>query len=221
MHDYRSLIAPFIESIRKERTTDKTIRAYTKTLSESIDFLGHSDAPSEDDYTALKAHLMNTMGFAESTTNDKITLTRKFFTWTLKGEAPMIDTHTTTETALDSNEKAPDLHSLLEQAGTVHPVAEHDAHEQTEQEDTPQVIGAVSTVKKEQGGISTPQPPKSSSKPPKITIYPSPELDADIKDLARIDGLPVSTYILKLIEHDLSERKDEIDLIRRLRAKRA
>ena len=61
-----------------------------------------------------------------------------------------------------------------------------------------------------------------SSKQLKITIYPDDEAQKkDIEDLAGIDGMPVSKFILKLIMQELNNRRDDLDVIRRIRAKRA
>lgn len=207
MSDYRSLVAPFLESIRKARTQDKTIREYARTLNESIEFLehGHFDAPTEDYYIALDTHLRKTKGFAQSTTKDKIKLTRKFFTWTQKGEGqiPMTDTQRY------SNEKATDTLFPNEQEGTLQPIEEQFSHDEAEQAITPP---------KEQRATRHQEAPKTS-KPLKLTIYPTPELDADIKDLASIAGIPVSTFILKIIERETQNRKDDLTVIRKLRAK--
>ena len=214
MSDYRSLVAPFLESIRKARTQDKTLREYARTLNESIDFLEHGyfDAPTEDYYTGLDTHLRETKGFAQSTTKDKIKLTRKFFTWTQKGEGqlPLIDMQTITETPSYGNDNATDLLFPAEDEGTPQTITELSAHEK-----------AAPTAKKEHQGHrdSRHQEAPKSSKLPKLTIYPTPELDADIKDLANIAGLPVSTFILKIIERETQNRKDDLAVIRKLRAK--
>lgn len=39
MNDYKTLITPYLDSIRNNKTKDKTIRVYTRRLNESIDFL--------------------------------------------------------------------------------------------------------------------------------------------------------------------------------------
>ena len=211
MSDYRSLVAPFLESIRKATTQDKTMREYARTLNESIDFLeqGNFDAPTEDYYSSLDTHLRETRGFAKSTTNDKIKLTRKFFTWTQKGEA-QLPMQPITETPSYGNDNATDLLFPAEDEGTPQTITELSAHEE-----------AAPTAKKEHQGHrdSRHQEAPKSSKLPKLTIYPTPELDADIKDLANIAGLPVSTFILKIIERETQNRKDDLAVIRKLRAK--
>ena len=222
MSDYRSLVAPFLESIRKARTQDKTLKEYARTLNESIDFLehGHFDAPTEDYYTGLDTYLREIKRFAQSTTKDKIKLTRKFFMWTQKGEGqlPMTDTQNTEEIISISNDEAPALSFPYEQE-EIHHVAEQSSHE------APKVTPQSTETEGEALQTTTShtkrahqQAPKSS-KLPKLTIYPTPELDADIKDLANIAGLPVSTFILKIIERETQNRKDDLAVIRKLRAK--
>ena len=62
---------------------------------------------------------------------------------------------------------------------------------------------------------------QNASKQLKLTIYPDKALESDIKDLAALEGLPVSKFILQLIRQEVNSRREDLDVIRRLRAKRA
>ena len=54
----------------------------------------------------------------------------------------------------------------------------------------------------------------------KLTVYPDKALEADIRDLAALEGMPVSKFILTLIQQEVNNRRDDLNVIRRLRAKR-
>lgn len=237
MTDYRALIAPYLESIRQGRATKDTIRAYTNMLQEFIDFFeqGSFETPAEDFFTALEAKL--SLNLAGSTVEKRVRLARRFFEWTQKGQIHMQieDTFTT-----ESNEKAPPL--ILDggqdetlQAGVENPPViprpiEHDV----EQVDAPTPVTAPLSSpveEQEQPPIGkNEEPPHEEeqeqsqstghAKPQKITIYPG-ELEEDIKDLARLAALPVSKFILNLIRREVENSKDDLELLRRLRAKRA
>ena len=228
MTDYRALIAPYLESIRQGRATKDTIRAYTNMLQEFIDFFeqGSFETPAEDFFTALEAKL--SLNLAGSTVEKRVRLARRFFEWTQKGQIHMQieDTFTT-----ESNEKAPPL--ILDggqdetlQAGVENPPViprpiEHDvtaplSSHVEEQEQPP--IG-----KNEEPPHEEEQEQSQSTghaKPQKITIYPG-ELEEDIKDLARLAALPVSKFILTVIRREVENSKEDLELLRRLRAKRA
>ena len=225
---YRALIAPYLESIRQGRATKDTIRAYTNMLQEFIDFFEQAgfDTPTDDFFTALKDKL--SVHLAPSTVEKRGRLARRFFEWAQKGQMQMQieDTFTT-----ESNEKAPPL--ILDggqdetlQAGVENPPViprpiEHDvtaplSSPVEEQEQPP--IG-----KNEEPPHEEEQEQSQSTghaKPQKITIYPG-ELEEDIKDLARLAALPVSKFILNLIRREVENSKEDLELLRRLRAKRA
>ncbi len=62
---------------------------------------------------------------------------------------------------------------------------------------------------------------KSSKQQIKITVYPDDKaLETDIKDLADLEGLPVSRFILKVIQQEVNSRREDLNVLRRLRAKR-
>ena len=224
MTDYRALIAPYLESIRQGRATKDTIRAYTNMLQEFIDFFeqGSFETPAEDFFTALEAKL--SLNLAGSTVEKRVRLARRFFEWTQKGQIHMQieDTFTT-----ESNEKAPPL--ILDggqdetlQAGVENPpviprpVTAPLSSPVEEQEQPP--IG-----KNEEPPHEEEQEQSQSTghaKPQKITIYPG-ELEEDIKDLARLAALPVSKFILTVIRREVENSKEDLELLRRLRAKRA
>ena len=58
------------------------------------------------------------------------------------------------------------------------------------------------------------------SKQIKITIYPDKTLKKDIEDLADVDGMPVSKFILKVIQQEVNNRREDLNVIRSIRAKR-
>lgn len=220
--NYRGLIAPFIDFRRAFITTDSSIRKDINTLNESITFFEHGDfdAPNEEYFSALEAHLSESL--AASTTKNRISLTRKFFTWTQKGDGHMqeekICTEGLTESIDASNEEAPRMNFTEEHEGTLFD------------------RGAVSTEpenppSKPTVDADTKQPPheqqegaakKSSKQQIKITVYPDDKaLETDIKDLADLEGLPVSKFILTLIKQEVNNRREDLSVLRRLRAKRA
>ena len=69
----------------------------------------------------------------------------------------------------------------------------------------------------ERAGLDT---EKKSSKQIKLTVYPDKALEDDIRLLAGIDGIPVSKFILKLIQQEVNNRREDLNVIRSIRAKR-
>ena len=61
---------------------------------------------------------------------------------------------------------------------------------------------------------------QKASKQIKLTIYPDKALEEDIRLLAGIDGIPVSKFILKVIMQEVNNRRDDLNVIRSIRAKR-
>ncbi len=221
--NYRGLIAPFIDFRRAFITTDSSIRKDINTLNESITFFEHGDfsAPNEEYFSALEAHLSESL--AASTTKNRISLTRKFFTWTQKGDGHMTDnTEAITESREDSNEEAHRLNVTEEHEGTL-----TDRGAVSTEPENPSLSATVDadTTKppqKESEDTGEKSSKKSSKQQIKITVYPDDEaLETDIKDLADLEGLPVSKFILKLIKQEVNSRREDLNVLRRLRAKRA
>ena len=230
--DYRALIAPFIDFRRAKVKTDKTIRDDTRTLYESIDFFeqGNFDAPNEEYFSALEAHFLQR--FKQSTTDSKISLTRKFFTWTQKGDAHMQEdiqimnpeqSDGLTESIEASNEEAPKTDFTEEHEETLTDKSEAS----NEPENSPSISTVDTDTKKpmhpheQQEGAGLDGDKKSSSskssKQIKITIYPDKALEADIKSLAAINELPVSKLILKLIQQEVNNCREKINIFRSLK----
>ena len=226
--DYRALIAPFMDFRRTKVKTEKTIQKDTAVLTKSLDFFeqGNFDAPNEEYFSALEAHLLES--FKKSTTDSRITLTRKFFTWVQKGEGTMTDnTEALIESREESNEEAPSLNFTEEQEQTLTDTGAV-SHE-------PEKLPAITTV---DADTSKPIPPhehqvgaeldgdkksssSKSSKQIKITVYPDDKaLETDIKDLADLEGMSVSKFILTLIQQEVNNRREDLSVLRRLRAKR-
>jgi len=230
MLDYRSLIAPFIDFRRAFIKTDSSIRKDTNVLTESINFFeqGDFDAPNEAYFEALESHFLKSL--AKSTTNSRISLTRKFFTWTQKGDAHMQEdiqitnpeqSDGLTESREESNEEAHIMNFTEEHEE----ILEDKADASNEQVNTPSNATVDADTKQpmppqkyiEGAGLDTEH---KSYKQIKLTVYPDKALEADIRDLAALEGLPVSKFILSLIQHEVNNRRDDLDVIRRLRAKR-
>ena len=210
MMDYRAAVAPFLESIRTERTTPRTLKDYTDRLNTAIDFLeqrGGSEI-TEDYYAALEESLI-AGGLAASTVKGRLSLSRRFFTWAAAQEGdrqiPMNEITQETQEAHEEGVTVDEVEEQrpAEQEPIIPPLSSVEADEQHPQEE-------------EAGGRH-----KNTGKPQKMTVYPDAKLDADIKDLARIDGLPVSTFILNLIRHEVQGRREDLELLRRIRARRA
>ena len=51
----------------------------------------------------------------------------------------------------------------------------------------------------------------------KASVYLSPEVYEDAKDLARIDGLSWPEYVMKLLQADRTQRADKLKVFRSLR----
>jgi len=196
--DYKSMITPYINSIRSNKTKEDTIRVYTRRLNESVDFLiAGNFEPDEAYYSALEAHLSE--NYQASTLKGWLSLVHRFFEWTITPEATSPITHTDST----SNEIAEISHS----------------EENTQPEIEQTIADDFVHPQEREGGAGLAQEHKYS-KQIKITIYPDEQLDADIKDLAGIDGITVSKFILKIIAHEVNNRKDDLTVIRNLRAKR-
>ena len=236
MTDYKSMITPYLDSIRNERTKEDTIRVYTRRLNESIDFLNSGNfVPDEAFYSALEAHLSEK--YQQSTINGWIKLTRRFFDWTLKHEAllPLIQP----DTSNHSNEEAPEMHYTHTQEETLQ--AEHEPertvnflppHEEEQGElltpvftpnvDAPHAQEQPLPPQEELGGTASNTlhsgRPRKSDEPrsKKLTIYLTPSLDADVKDLARIQRLSTPDFIFRLIERERDRRADALMTFRAL-----
>ena len=230
--DYNRLIALFIDGRRSAKTLPSTIRKDTKTLEQSIDFLGKGnfDAPNEEYFSALEAHFLESL--AKSTTDSRISLTRKFFAWIQKGEAIMQEEKQITITDNlegGSNEEV----NIKEEASEA--TFDHDNDGIQEAEKIEQKAPSLSGTEKEQDppssfvkatppltpheGAST-QDEHKISKQIKITVYPDHSLEKDIRDLAALDGMPVSKFILRLIQQEVYNRKEDLAVLHSLRAKR-
>lgn len=229
--NYKALITPFMDFRRAFIKLESTIQKDTNALNECIDFFeqGNFDAPNEEYFSALEAHLLNS--FAKSTTDSRISLTRKFFTWVQKGEGHMqeekICTEGLTESIEGSNEEAPRMNFTEEHEGTlfdrgaVSTEPENPSSTATVDADTKQPM----PPHEQQEGAAKDGDKKSSSskssKQIKITVYPDDKaLETDIKDLADLEGLPVSRFILKVIQQEVNSRREDLNVLRRLRAKR-
>ena len=211
--DYRAAVAPFLESIRTERTTPRTLKDYTDRLNTAIDFLeqrGGSEI-TEDYYTALEESLI-AGGLAASTVKGRISLARRFFAHAAKQEGdrqiPM------NECVQESSEEGREETVQVVEEPAPHPplLSSVEAEEQTEPE-LPQGGGAV----QEGGHRVTGRPRKSpEGRSRKLTLYLTPALDDDVKDLARIQRLSTPDYIFRLIERERDRRADALAAFRAL-----
>ena len=261
--DYRTLIAPFLESIRTVRTQDNTVRKYTLILNESIDFFEQNnfDAPNEDFYSALEAFFSQSL--AKSTARDRGSLTRRFFTWALlntqsHSQIPLIEP----ETYNDSNEKATQTNFSEEHKESIKALPEQthreleaesesmppkllspsvEATDSDKQPDTAStenepLLPPVEALHQQAHSAESTLPPQENNKAlrkktkgkqgrprkssevrsKKISIYLTPTLEADIKDLARIQKLSTPDLIFMLIEHETQRRAEAIKTFRTL-----
>ena len=237
MTNYKSMITPYLDSIRKERTTDKTIRAYTRQIDESIDFLNAGNyEPDEAYYSAFQTHLSE--NYSESTINSWINLVRKFFDWTLTNEAQLPIIQPERKESM-SNEEAPEMHYPDMQEETLQAEAEPTRaenflppHEEEQGElltpvftpnvDAPHAQEQPLPPQEELGGTASNTlhsgRPRKSDEPrsKKLTIYLTPSLDADVKDLARIQRLSTPDFIFRLIERERDRRADALMTFRAL-----
>ena len=194
MKDYRSLIAPFLESIRTQKTTPETIRVYTNNLNECIDFLKQSgiDEPDDEYYRAFEASLCESL--AKSTAGNRLSLARRFFTWTEKGQIPL----TITENSSLGNEEATKIELTGEQ--------------EEKREDKPLHLTPIGRA-----NVPTGRPRKSpEGRSKKITIYLTQALENDVKDLARIQRLSTPDFIFRLIERERDRRAEALSTFRAL-----
>ena len=60
---------------------------------------------------------------------------------------------------------------------------------------------------------------KQSKKQIKLTVYPDKALEADIRLLAGVAGIPVSKFILKLIQQEVNNRMEDLKILRPMRDK--
>ena len=191
--------------------------------------------PDEAFYSALEAHLSEK--YQQSTINGWIKLTRRFFDWTLKHEAllPLIQP----DTSNHSNEEAPEMHYTHTQEETLQ--AEHEPertvnflppHEEEQGElltpvftpnvDAPHAQEQPLPPQEELGGTASNTlhsgRPRKSDEPrsKKLSIYLTPSLDADVKDLARIQRLSTPDFIFRLIERERDRRADALMTFRAL-----
>lgn len=239
MTDYRALIAPFLNHERKPTTTGETIKKYTGYITQSIDFLeaGHFE-PDEAFYSALKAHLLEKEKLAASTTKSRVSLSRRFFTWILKQQGDTQATMTDINNSIPSgDDKA--AKSTFDEAGRAaiseqvqapnekEPAASSnvDAHAQQSGINTNDNPGDVMQPQDTAAQASRQEKSKKTGGRPKkydeeknikLSVYLTPTLDADLKDLARIQRLSTSDYIFRLIERERDRRADALAAFRAL-----
>ena len=219
--DYRAAVAPYLESIRRERTTPRTLKDYTDRLNTAIDFLeqrGGSEI-TEDYYAALEENLI-AGGLAASTVKGRISLARRFFAHAAKQEGdrqiPMNECVQESSEEGRATQEAPAEEETVQvvEEPAPHPplLSSVEAEEQTEPE-LPQGGGAV----QEGGHRVTGRPRKSpEGRSRKLTLYLTPALDDDVKDLARIQRLSTPDYIFRLIERERDRRADALAAFRAL-----
>ena len=206
MTDYRALVAPFLESIRTEHTTPQTVKAYTDRLNTSIDCLEQTgrEAPSEEYYTALEESLLSDL--AKSTTASRVRLARKFFTWAQGQEG---------DRQIDMNDCIHEEVGTIEQEPVIPPLSSVEAEEQP-------AFCAPELPQEEEAGQeeqrqTTGRPRKSpEGRSRKLTLYLTPALDDDVKDLARIQRLSTPDYIFRLIERERDRRANALATFRAL-----
>lgn len=54
----------------------------------------------------------------------------------------------------------------------------------------------------------------------KLAIYLTSSSEADLKDLATIDGLTLAEFVSAILENEIAERAEDISDFRRIRARR-
>lgn len=143
--------------------------------------------PEECDYEEYKARKSATDKNPKTPT-DRIRRIKKYFDQLKKGEAQMTIPETEAITAEDSTVTA-------------------------EQPETP------STMETEEQKSSRMGAPRKSpeGRTKKITVYITPALEEDLKDLARIDGRTTPDYIFRLVERESRTRANDLRLIREMR----
>ena len=207
MMDYRAAVAPFLESIRTERTTPRTLKDYTDRLNTAIDFLeqrGGSEI-TEDYYAALEENLI-AGGLAASTVKGRISLARRFFAHAAKQEG---------DRQIDMNDCIHEEVGTIEQEPVIPPLSSVEAEEQP-------AFCAPELPQEEEAGQeeqrqTTGRPRKSpEGRSRKLTLYLTPALDDDVKDLARIQRLSTPDYIFRLIERERDRRANALATFRAL-----
>lgn len=210
MTDYHSMVAPFIATLRHGKLTPDTITAYTHSLNDSIDFLvAGGYEPNDYYYSALDAHLA--MRLAKSTTEKRVTLARRFFSWAQKGELQLI-----TQDKITSKEDTPPIltHSAQEQSFLTGQEVENTSQEEHTNLTLTHPHEEEETEAHEHNTGRPRKSPEGRSR--KLTIYLTPALEADVKDLARIARLSTPDYIFRLIEREKDRRADALNTFRSL-----
>lgn len=221
MTDYHSMVTPYLATLRHGKLTPDTITTYTNNLNHSIDFLiAGGYEPNEAYYSALEANLAQRL--AKSTTQKRVSLARRFFTWAQKGQMIM-----TTLDEIASNENIPEAQSSTSQEEITGDNLPEEAisNPSSPTVDAPNITRPADPImppqeEEEEAGAhehNTGRPRKSpEGRTRKLTIYLTPALDADVKDLARIQRLSTPDYIFRLIERERDRRADALNTFRAL-----
>ena len=203
--DYRGLIPLFLDGIRDKRQ----IKRHTKILEDAIIFRqGWEEWGQEHGLDKfMKQYSSYLRGSIRSGLNE-----------TFRNGSYGFEEFNTDDDIKKINHRLKIVRNFFEfvathtKGGEAMNKAQTESVSVTNQEDMPSHSESVGT---DSDAGSTP------SKQIKITIYPDKTLKKDIEDLADVYGLPVSKFILKVIQQEVNNCMEDLNAIRSIRAKRA
>lgn len=211
---YTSMIPLFLESIRTKKTTARELRRSQKRLKEITQFI--------DGLIWYRKSIGRELTINEASIDALIKdeihpfLRQCIYSYVFDEEyRPIEKIHTEDDEAkirVRLNLARDFFKWVLTKGGEAMNKAQTESVSVTNQEDMPSQSVSVGT-----DSDAEPTP----SKQIKITIYPDKTLKKDIEDLADVYGLPVSKFILKVIQQEVNNCMEDLNAIRSIRAKRA
>ena len=192
-------VEAYIESLSvsndEKRRTRSDLTAFGKILA------SHGRTfPEESDYQEYR--LQKSTDKKTKTTDDRISRIKRYFEAQQKGEVQMTIPETETIAAENTMIIPAENSAITAEAVQTAPAPE-----------------APSTLEAEEKKSSRMGAPRKSpeGRTKKITVYITPALEEDVKDLARIDGTTTPDYIFRLVARESRNRAHDLELIRQIR----
>lgn len=215
--DYSGMIEAYLLSRKDDFKDNQTFRRYQKQLTESIDFLEHSEYSNADDkfMEALSKYLQGK--YELSTARKRMNLTRKFLLWCekRKGEDKMMNEqqagHEDTEELCDmaAAEKVSEANdtpsTASEQTALITEEHANDAGENEEKHE------ARKSGRPKLG---------SEARTERLTVYLTPTLYRQVKILANLDDVTIPNFIFGVLQKTVDANQEDITEQMQLQEKR-
>lgn len=185
--DVEAYIASLSVSVAEKRRTRSDLTAFGKILA------SHGRTfPEESDYQEYRT--LKSTDKRPKTTDDRISRIKRYFEAQQKGEVQM----TIPEPEMTATAENSEITAEIATAPT------------------PEAPSSLEAEEKKSSHMGAPRKsPEGRTK--KITVYITPALEEDVKDLARIVGTTTPDYIFRLIARESRLREKDLAIIREIR----